>query len=172
MGQESAESGTLSGKGTSVVGIRQTKFLSELKRLTKIGLDSSILIYHLENVEPYADLTEATIASIAGGLLKAVVSTISVTELLVQPFAEGREDRITAFEHFLFSLPNTSLIPPNYFIAKEAARLRARYMIRTPDALLIATALSEKAEGFLTNDARLARLKPEGISILVLDDYL
>jgi predicted nucleic acid-binding protein len=45
-------------------------------------------------------------------------------------------------------------------------------MIRAPDALLIATALSEKAEGFLTNDARLARLKPEGISILVLDDYL
>jgi hypothetical protein len=101
MGQESAGSGALSGKGTSVVEIRQTKFLSELKRLTKIGLDSSILIYHLENVEPYADLTEATIASIAGGLLKAVVSTISVTELLVQPFAEGREDQVMAFEHFL-----------------------------------------------------------------------
>jgi predicted nucleic acid-binding protein len=57
-------------------------------------------------------------------------------------------------------------------MAKEAARLRATYGIRTPDALLVATALGEKAEAFLTNDTDLRRLKAEGIAVVVLDDYV
>jgi predicted nucleic acid-binding protein len=101
-----------------------------------------------------------------------VLSTISVTELLVQPFAEGRSDRVGALERFVLALPNTALIAPNYPIAKEAARLRAGYGIRTPDALLVAIALGEKADAFLTNDARLRTLKAEGITIMVLDDYV
>jgi hypothetical protein len=34
------------------------EFQNELKKLKKVGLDSSILIYHLEDLEPYANLTE------------------------------------------------------------------------------------------------------------------
>jgi predicted nucleic acid-binding protein len=154
------------------MGLKQVRFATELGRLKKIGLDTSILIYHLEDIGPYADLTEAAFSAIAEGLPRAVVSTISITELLVQPFAKGEEDRITIFEQFILSLPNTDLIPPTYSIAKGAARLRAKYAIRTPDALLISTALSEKVEAFLTNDSRLRSLKAEGVSILVLDDFL
>src|SRR2546422_11081912 len=66
----------------------------------------------------------------------AVLSTLSVTELLVQPFMEGRRDRLAVLERFILSLPNTRLIPPDYRIAREAARLRAAYGVRTPDALL------------------------------------
>lgn len=154
------------------MGVKRTKFLAELKRFPKVGLDSSILIYHLEDVEPYSDLTEAAFAAIAEGFPGAVLSTISVTELLVQPLAEGQKDRVVAFERFVLSLPNTALIPPSYPIAKEAARLRARYGIRTPDALLIATALGEEAQAFLTNDSHLRRLKAEGIAVVVLDDYV
>jgi len=154
------------------MGLKQARFATELRRLNKVGLDTSILIYHLEDIEPYADLTEVTFSAIAEGLPRAVLSVISVTELLVQPFARGEENRTTIFEQFILSLPNVDLIAPTYTIAKEAAHLRARYAIRTPDALLISTALNEKAEAFLTNDSRLRRLKAEGINILVLDDFL
>ncbi len=41
-----------------------------------------------------------------------------------------------------------------------------------PDALVLGTLLVEKTDGFLTNDRRLRRLRQEGLSILVLDDYL
>jgi predicted nucleic acid-binding protein len=154
------------------MGLKQASFATELRRLNKVGLDTSILIYHLEDIEPYADLTEVTFSAIAGGLPRAVLSIISVTELLVQPFARGEKNRITIFEQFILSLPNTDLIAPTYTIAKEAACLRAKYAIRTPDALLISTALNEKAEAFLTNDSRLRSLKAEGINILILDDFL
>jgi predicted nucleic acid-binding protein len=148
------------------------QFQNELKKLKKAGLDSSILIYHLEDLEPYANLTENIFAAVAEGSLIAVLSTVSVTELLVQPFTAGQQDRIAAFEHFLFSLPNTELKSPDYLIAREAARLRSKYRIRTPDALLMATSIIEKADAFITNDARLRTLRAEGITILVLDDFL
>ncbi|MBI4482041.1 MAG: PIN domain-containing protein [Acidobacteria bacterium] len=154
------------------MGVKGTKFVTDLKRFTKVGLDSSVLIYHLEDMGPYSDLVEAAFGAIAEGRPTAVLSTISVAELLVRPFADGQKDRVAAFERFVFSFPNLSLIPPGYPTAKEAARLRAKYAIRTPDALLIATVLGEEAEAFLTNDARLRRLKAEGIAVVVLDDYV
>ena len=154
------------------MAVKRARFLADLKGFSTVGLDNSILIYHLEDVAPYSELTEAAFAAIAEGSPAAVLSTLSVTELLVQPFAEEQPDRVAAFEHFVLSVPNTALIPPSYAIAKDAARLRASYRIRTPDALLVASALGGKAEAFLTNDARLRQLKAEGMRILVLHDYV
>ena len=154
------------------MAVKRAKFISDLKRFRKVGLDSSILIYHLEDVESYSELTEAVFAAIAEGSPAAVLSTLSVTELLVQPFAEGKRDRVAAFERFVLSLPNTAVIPVSYPIAKEAARIRAIYGIRTPDALLVAAVLGEKAEALLTNDTDLRRLKAEGIAVVILHDYV
>jgi predicted nucleic acid-binding protein len=148
------------------------EFQSLLRRLKKVGLDSSILIYHLEDLEPYANLTENIFSMVAEGSLSAVLSTVSVTELLVQPFAAGQKDRIAAMERFLFSMPNTEIKSPDYPIAREAARLRSKYRIRTPDALLIATSMNEKADAFITNDAGLRAIRAEGLAILVLADFL
>jgi predicted nucleic acid-binding protein len=154
------------------VGIKRAKFIKELNRFNKVGLDSSLLIYHLEDMEPYSDLTEVVFAAIGAGTHTAVLSTISVTELLVKPFADGQPDQVAVFEHFVQLLPNTIWISPHYEIAKQAARLRGQYRLRTPDALLVATALVEKADAFLTNDHQLRKLKAEGIVIVVLDDYV
>jgi predicted nucleic acid-binding protein len=40
----------------------------------------------------------------------------------------------------------------------QAASLRARYGLRTPDALQISVALAAGCSAFLTNDARLQRV--------------
>lgn len=153
------------------MAVRAARLVAELARFARVGVDTSILIYHLDDTKPYSDLTEVAFGAIAGGSPGAVLSTISVTELLVKPYADGDTDRIQALERFILSIPNTALIPPGYGVAKDAARLRAKYGIRVPDALLVATARSEHAQAFLTNDARLRRLKGE-ITIVVLDDYV
>lgn len=53
-------------------------------------------------------------------------------------------------------------------IAENAARLRAKYNLRTPDALHVATALQTNCNAFLTNDLGLKRVNE--IVVLVLDD--
>ena len=154
------------------MGVKKAKFVADLKKFARVGLDSSIVIYHLEDVEPYSDLTEAIFTAMARRSLTAILSTISVTELLVKPFAERQSDRVAQFETFIHSLPNAVLVPPDYAIAKEAARLRGEHGLRTPDALLLATALVEKAEAFLTNDRRLQKLKIPGLGVVMLSDYV
>ncbi|MDW8140979.1 MAG: PIN domain-containing protein [Candidatus Bipolaricaulota bacterium] len=91
---------------------------------------------------------------------------------MIKPFAESNETAIMACERFFQGLPHTSIIAPSSAIAREAARLRAHYGLRTPDALLLGTALVENAKAFLTNDADLKRTRKENIAILILEDYL
>lgn len=43
-------------------------------------------------------------------------------------------------------------------MAVLAAELRARYMLRTPDAIQVAASLHAGCEAFLTNDADLRRV--------------
>lgn len=50
------------------------------------------------------------------------------------------------------------LIPLDTAIAAAAADLRARYHLRTPDAIQIATAMAAGAEALLTNDHDLGRV--------------
>ncbi len=154
------------------MALKKEKFLAQLEKFSKICLDSSIAIYHLEDIEPYSELTETAIAAIATGSITAVWSTISVTELLTKPFAKGQTDRVALCEQFIRSMAHAVLVAPDYTIAKEAARLRGKYGLRTPDGLLAAMALHEKADAFLTNDSQMRKLKPEGMAILVLDDYV
>jgi len=146
---------------------------ADLAKHRRVGLDSSILIYHLEGLSPYAELTEVVVTGLARGDFTAVISMISVTELLVKPFAVGEEERVRVCEGFLRGLPNAVLVPLSFEIAKEAARLRGAHRLRTPDALIIAAVLREGASAFLTNDhQKLENLDGKGIEILVLDDYL
>lgn len=154
------------------MAVKTERFTGDLAKLPVIGIDSAVLIYHLEDTDPYSALTEELFVAVAGGAPRAVVSTVSVTEVLVKPFSEGRHDGVDAFEQFILSLPNTMQVAPDYAIAKDAARLRARYGLHTPDALLVATARHEGADGFVTNDGGLRKIKSEGLVILVLEDYV
>ena len=154
------------------MGVKRAKLLSELKRSAKVLLDTAVLIYHLEDVPPYSDLTEGVLTVLAEGAVAGVVSTISLAELLVKPFSEAQEMQVSRCERFVLSLPNTTLRAPTHPIAKEAARLRAKYSLKTPDAILVATALVEKAAALLTNDKSLRKVQDEGIAVLVLDDYI
>jgi predicted nucleic acid-binding protein len=57
-------------------------------------------------------------------------------------------------------------------ISAEAARLRAQYGLRTPDAIHGATALAGGADGILTNDTGLTCLRAENLRIWLFDEYV
>jgi predicted nucleic acid-binding protein len=154
------------------VALKTSRFIADLRKWGVVGIDSSVLIYHLEDTRPYSGLTEDAFTEVGAGTLRAVVSTVSAAEVLVKPFIEGKTDVIAAFDRFIRSLPNVTVVAPDYETSKDAARLRARYTLRTPDALLVATARRQAAQAFVTNDRALRRIKGEGVAILVLGDYL
>lgn len=54
--------------------------------------------------------------------------------------------------------------------AVAAVELRARYALRTPDALQLAVAIRAGCDAFLTNDVRLRRVSE--LRIILLDDHV
>jgi predicted nucleic acid-binding protein len=114
------------------LGQGELAFLSRHKR---IGLDTVLFIYHLEGTEPYSRFTTKLFTALSRGRFSALASSLVLAELLVRPFELGDEGKIRACEVFLQGLPGLEVHPVDERVAKEGARLRARYGLRTPDAL-------------------------------------
>jgi predicted nucleic acid-binding protein len=129
-----------------------------LRRHRRIALDTSIFIYQLEANPKYLALTDAVFSWVERSGHEAVTSTITMTELLVPSYREGDEQRVDEFYGLLSTYPNLRWIAPDLETADLAARLRAVYRLRTPDALQAATAVRERATGFVTNDPVFARI--------------
>lgn len=66
--------------------------------------------------------------------------------------------------------PSINISELNIDIAKNAAGFRAKYGLKTPDSIQIATAVYNSAQYFLTNDIRLNAVKE--IEILVLNELI
>lgn len=141
-----------------------------LRRHRRIALDTPVFIYQLENNPRYVGLTDRVFSWLesAGGW--GVTSTITMTELLVQPYRDGDQRRVDEFYGLLSTYPNLEWIAPSLEIADVAARIRATQGLRTPDAMEAATALQAGASGMITNDPVFKRVT--GLEVMILDDVL
>lgn len=138
---------------------------------TRLGLDTSVFIYHLEQHPRYAALTHALLSEIESGRRTACTSVVTLMELTVRPRRLGRPDVARHYEMVLARFPNLTLSNVTRDIARQAAQLRAAHRLRPADALQAATALIGGATLLVTNDRDLARLEPT-IAVLVLEDVV
>jgi hypothetical protein len=63
-----------------------------------------------------------------------VTSIITLLEVLVHPFRHGNTMLAQQYREILLNASHITTIPLSCEITEEAARLRARYNVRTPDA--------------------------------------
>ena len=146
------------------------EILSLLKRHKRVALDTSIFIYQAQAHPKYAVLTQPLFAWIEQPRGYAISSTITLTEVLVQPIRNKDESLESALTGLLCRYPNLDLVPVSAPIAAVAARHRAEYKLKTPDALQSATCVYSQVSVFITNDAVFRRI-PE-LQVVVLDDLL
>jgi len=141
-----------------------------LRRHGHVALDTSVFVYQLEAHANYIRLSRQIFAWLEEPGNRAVTSTITMTELLVKPYRDrdekGANDCFALFSRY----PNLEWIAPNLEICDEAARIRAAYGLKTPDAIEAATAIYCGVFGFLTNDYAYQRVPR--IDTLVLDELL
>jgi len=86
--------------------------------------------------------------------------------LLVKPIKEKRLDLVEQYREILTNELDMVLLDES--VSLKAAELRAKYGIRTPDAIQLASVMSKKGEVFITNDERLDVVKE--IKVLTLND--
>lgn len=145
------------------------RLVARLDAAGKVALDTSPFIYHLEDVAPYSDLTEALFLWITRPGRQAVTSTLTLLEVLVGPYRARDEARVNEFYARLTTFPHLDWIPVSLEIADRAAGLRAAHGLRVPDAIQLATARAAGATLFLTNDRRLPSF--DDVEVLRLDDF-
>lgn len=123
----------------------------------KIALDTNVFIYVFEGSALAEHLRDSVFIPLESGELQAVTSVLTVAEILVKPKSLSREDICQEYITLLASYPNLEVVPFTLDLAVRSAAVRAKYSIRTPDAIQLATALEHNATLFLTNDLRLPR---------------
>jgi predicted nucleic acid-binding protein len=118
----------------------------------RVLIDTSVWIYHFEQHPELGPPAGKVIESLEAGKFRGVASELTLLELTVRPLQLGRQDVADDYEVLLDYFPNLELEPISREILLEAAGLRARHRLRTPDAIQIATALRTGATLAVTND--------------------
>jgi predicted nucleic acid-binding protein len=139
-----------------------------LSGVTRLGLDTPVIIYFIEANLRYDAIVTEIFRRIDRGQITGVTSTISLTEVLVQPYLSGDIPLQQSYRDLLLGSDGLQVTAIDPIIAEHTAKLRARYSIRTPDALQIAVAINAGCEAFLTNDKMLKRVSE--LRVLMLDE--
>lgn len=130
-------------------------------------LDTVAFIYFLEHHPKHYQTAKALFRRIESGELSAMMSTLVFAELLVPAYRKKETARAASITGILSNYPNLTICPVTTRISAKAARLRADYNLRTPDAIHLATALAEKADALVTNGRDFSKLAI--IEILLFD---
>ena len=133
-----------------------------------VFLDTSPLIYFIEGHSQYQQKLKELFVLNDKGNFRFVSSVITLLEVLVKPLKEKENKIVDQYKTILTNAEGIDIFDITIPITIKAAKLRAKYNIRTPDALQVATAIEQRAEYFLTNDLR---LKPVSeIKVLTLSE--
>lgn len=133
----------------------------------RIGLDTNVLIYYIEEHPFYLRKIEPLIDRIAEGKAIGITSYVTLLELLVKPLREKRFDLVERYKMILSS--QLEMVAIDESVSIKAAELRAKYGIKTPDAIQLASIIIRNGDVFITNDERLGDVKE--IRVLTLKEF-
>lgn len=136
----------------------------------KVFLDTAPLIYYLENNPVYHEYVKGFLCHCFQNGWSVITSAITVEEYCVYPYRNHDMKLIEKFQKFLQDM-EISVIPIDRGVAKEAAKIRARFSeFKAMEALQLAVANISKCDIFLTNDRQLRQFT--GIKCVLVDELV
>jgi len=127
----------------------------------KIALDTNILIYFLEGIEPQASKVEQILNRFTKSEDEGIISTITVAEVLTGFYLIDNTNKGLKVKKLLedLTLNKVKIVPVTFEIADLAANLKAKRGGQLPDALIVATAVNQKAECIYSEDQDMQRFQ-------------
>lgn len=130
--------------------------MTEFKR---VFVDTSPIIYYLENSSLYSDSIKRFFTKCIEENIRIVTSTITIEEYLVLPYSSGKMEFVDNFKRFI-NYANIEVVNIDSVIAEQGAKIRGQYRnFKAMDALQIATAIVSGCDMFFTNDKQLRQEK-------------
>ncbi|HJP63637.1 MAG TPA: type II toxin-antitoxin system VapC family toxin [Mucilaginibacter sp.] len=134
-----------------------------------IFLDTAPLIYFIEGNSPYQENLKQIFEANDKGDFAFITSSITLLEVLVKPLRDGYTELANQYKRILTDASGIQIFDMTSELAVKAAELRAKYNLRTPDSIQIATAIECKADYFLTNDSQLKSIAE--INSILLSEF-
>ncbi len=130
----------------------------------RLYLDANVIIYSIEGAPEFRDPAVEWIdraRSAPDG--QVLTSRISRLECRSKPMAAKADDLLALYDQF-FSLLTLGDVTAE--LIDQATELRARFGLRSLDALHLATAICHRSDVFLTGDKRLAHCSDVRVVLL------
>lgn len=116
-----------------------------------VGVDPNVFIYALEDNKDFPEASEFFRQLPKKGPT-VYTSILTVLEAVVPLYRAGEERRIPDYIDFIGGQGLITIVEINRTIALKSAELRAKYKLKTPDAIQLATAIVKGAGAFITAD--------------------
>jgi predicted nucleic acid-binding protein len=123
----------------------------------RVVVDTAPIIYLLEGHAEFLPLFVGLFEADAAGELEIAISTLTLAEVLTGPLRTGHDALAQRYEKALTE--HFVVAPVTTAIAALAARMRARYSLKLPDAIQLATALELQAAALVTHDRDFAKVQ-------------
>jgi predicted nucleic acid-binding protein len=126
-------------------------------------IDSNIIIYLTDSVSPYVALSRRLFEMIEIGEVSALISIISVGEVMQGPLKKGLDQTALAVKDYLLNFPNLFCEPiTNKVLDIIGNDNRIQWSkLRTVDSLIIASALKNEVNKIISNDHHFKQALPK-----------
>jgi predicted nucleic acid-binding protein len=142
----------------------------KIPKNSKVMLDTSPIIYYIEDIEPYASLLNSLFANITRGDNVAVTSVVTLIEVLTKPIRDKNKELEEKFRLYFTNSKNIEMISVTPDIGEKASLFRAKYNLKTPDAIQTAVAIYSESSFLITNDRIFKKITE--MKVIILDDLL
>ncbi|MCU0447115.1 MAG: PIN domain-containing protein [Microscillaceae bacterium] len=136
----------------------------------KIGLDTAPLIYFMEANPAFQVILSDFFDRHSKGEFYLTASVLVLTEVLILPLRTQNMTVAQQYRDILMNTTGLSLINLNPAIAEKTAQLRAKYNLRTPDAIHLATSINENCDYFLSNHFQLKQITE--IEVITINELI
>jgi predicted nucleic acid-binding protein len=124
-----------------------------------VVVDTAPIIYWLEGHPRLAERFAAVFEAAESDDATVVISTVTLAEVLAGPLRAANELLTARYREALTRSPGWQVMPVDVDLAVEAARVRAAYRLRLPDAIQVATTIRAGASALVTHDRALRRVR-------------
>ncbi len=135
-----------------------------------VAIDTPVFIYFLEDHAEYSAAAEHILVDLPGDDDQLLTSVLTIAEVATGPYRDEKPSLAIAHAARIRMIGNLQVRDVDSDIAQAAARIRARYGVRLPDAIHLATAVQSDADVFITNDRRLQQFTE--LRVRLLSDFV
>lgn len=126
--------------------------LDSIENNALVTVDTAPIIYLLEDHPQFAEEFLPLFQMIESGQIQAVVSPVTIAEIVAGPLNNGNEILASRYYEVLTSGSHWLVQELTAEISFLAARIRIRYHLKLPDAIQIATAIHTGSSALITHD--------------------